>query len=130
MKLSLHFRESVDCASSHAPQRSDTKAHRNIFGVEGEVAKSIADSLRATLSPQEKASVEKKPTNNADAYVLYLRGREYQTRPDNFFQDFESAAGLFEQAIALDPNFALAHARLSVVTSNIYHWYEPTVANK
>ena len=120
--------------------KTDTDAHlwaqsydrelTDIFGVEGEVAKSIADSLRATLSPQEKASVEKKATNNADAYVLYLRGREYQTRPDNFLQDFRSAAGLFEQAIALDPNFALAHARLSTVTSNIYHWYEPTSANK
>jgi TolB-like protein/class 3 adenylate cyclase/Tfp pilus assembly protein PilF len=120
--------------------QTDTDAHLwaqsydrqliDIFGVEGEVAKSIADSLRATLSPQEKASVEKKPTNNADAYVLYLRGREYQTRPDNFLQDFQSAAQLFEQAIALDPKFALAHARLSAVTSNIYHWYERTAANK
>jgi hypothetical protein len=72
------------------------------------VAKKIADSLSATLSPQEKARVETKPTDNADAYVLYLRGREYQTRPDNFLQDFRSAAQLFEQAIVLDPNFALA----------------------
>jgi len=54
----------------------------DIFGVEAEVAKSIADSLQATLSPQEKARVETKPTTNADAYVLYLRGRDYQRRPD------------------------------------------------
>src|SRR5207237_10049833 len=60
----------------------------------------------------------------------YLRGREYQTRPDNFLQDFRSAAHFYEQAIALDPNFALAHARLSAVTSQIYHWFEPTEANK
>src|SRR6266480_3870705 len=75
----------------------------DIFAVEAEVAKQIADALSATLSPQEKARVETKPTNNADAYVLYLRGREYQTRPDNFLQDFRSAARLYEQAIALDP---------------------------
>jgi serine/threonine-protein kinase len=102
----------------------------DIFSVEGEVAKRIADALRATLSPQEKARVEAKPTDNTDAYVLYLQGREYQTRPDNFLQDFRSAAQLFEQAIALAPNFALAHARLSAVTSQIYHWFEPTEARK
>jgi TolB-like protein/class 3 adenylate cyclase/Flp pilus assembly protein TadD len=102
----------------------------DIFGVEAEVAKSIADSLQATLSPQERARVETKPTNNPDAYVLYLRGRDYQTRPDNFLQDFESASKLYEQAIALDPNFALAHARLSAVASSIYHWYRPTEAIK
>jgi len=102
----------------------------DIFAVEAEVAKQIADALSTTLSPQEKARVETKPTDNADAYVLYLRGREYQTRPDNFLQDFRSAAHFYEQAIALDPNFALAHARLSAVTSQIYHWFEPTEANK
>src|SRR2546430_7405401 len=102
----------------------------DIFSVEGEVAKRIADALRATLSPQEKVRVETKPTDNTDAYVLYLQGREYQTRPDNFLQDFRTAAQLFEQAIALDPNFALAHARLSAATSQIYHWFEPTAARK
>ena len=102
----------------------------DIFAVEAEVAKQIADALSTTLSPQEKARVETKPTDNPDAYVLYLRGREYQTRPDNFLQDFRSAAHFYEQAIALDPNFALAHARLSAVTSQIYHWFEPTEANK
>src|SRR6478672_10897317 len=116
--------------------QADTDAHlwaqsydrqlTDIFGVEAEVAKSIADSLQATLSPQEKARVETKATNNPDAYVLYLRGRTYQTRPDNFLQDFQSAAQFYEQAIALDPNFPLAHARLSATTSQIYHWFEPT----
>ncbi len=120
--------------------QADTDAHLwaqsydrqliDIFAVEAEVAKRIADALSATLSPQEKARVEIKPTENSDAYVLYLRGREYQTRPDNFLQDFRSAARFYEQAIALDPNFALAHARLSAVTSQIYHWFEPTEANK
>jgi len=98
----------------------------DIFGVEAEVAKSIAESLQATLSPQEKARVETKSTTNPDAYVLYLRARDYQTRPDNLLQDFKSAAQLYTQAIALDPNFALAHARLSAVMSTIYHWFEPT----
>jgi hypothetical protein len=58
--------------------------------------------------------------------VLYLRARDYQTRPDNLLQDFRSAINLYDQAIKLDPNFALAHARLSATTSNLYHFYEPT----
>src|SRR5216110_1974496 len=111
---------------AHLWAQSYDRQLTDIFSVEAEVAKSIADSLQATLSPQEKARVEIKPTDNADAYVLYLRGRDYQTRPDNLLQDFQSAANLYEQAIALDPKFALAHARLSAVMSQIYHWFEPT----
>jgi TolB-like protein/Tfp pilus assembly protein PilF len=111
---------------AHLWAQSYDRQLTDIFGVEGEVAKKIADSLQATLSPQEKQRVETKPTTNPDAYVLYLRARNYQTRPDNFLQDFKSAAELYKQAIARDPAFALAHARLSAVMSTIYHWFEPT----
>src|SRR5215217_3393577 len=98
----------------------------DIFGVEAEVAKNMAESLQATRSPQEKARVETKPTNNADAYVLYLRGRDYQRRPDNLLQDFQTAINFYDQAIKLDPKFALAHARLSATASVMYHFFEPT----
>ena len=110
---------------AHLWAQSYDRRLNDIFSVEGEVAKSIADSLRTTLSPQEKARVEAKPTDNPDAYVVYLRARDYQTRPDNLLQDFRSAINLYEQAIGLDPKFALAHARLSASTSNLYHFYEP-----
>jgi TolB-like protein/Flp pilus assembly protein TadD len=110
---------------AHLWAQSYDRQLTDIFGVEAEVAKSIADSLQATLSPQEKARVETKPTTNADAYVIYLRGRDYQTRPDNLLQDFKSAINLYDQAIKLDPNFALAHARLSATVSLVYHFYEP-----
>ncbi len=115
---------------AHLWAQSYDRQLTDIFAVEGEVAKNIADSLQAKLSPQEKSRVETKATSNPDAYVLYLRGRAYQTRPDNLLRDFESAAQLYEQAIALDPNFALAHARLSSTVSSIYHWFEPTAARK
>ena len=115
---------------AHLWAQSYDRQLTDIFNVEAEVAKSIADSLRTTLSPQEKARVEAKPTENADAYVIYLRARDYQTRPDNLLQDFRSAMNLFEQAIARDPTFALAHARLSAVISNLFHFYEPVEALK
>ena len=110
---------------AHLWAQSYDRQLTDIFSVEAEVAKSIADSLQTTLSPQGKAQVEARPTDNADAYVLYLRARDYQTRPDNLLQDFRSAISLFEQAIVLDPKFALAHARLSVAISNVFHFYEP-----
>src|SRR5438094_2530343 len=111
---------------AHLWAQSYNRQLTDIFGVEAEVAKSIADSLQATLSPQEKASVETKPTTNADAYVLYLRGRDYQRRPDNLLQDFQTAVNFYDQAIKLDPKFALAHARLSATASVMYHFFEPT----
>jgi len=117
-------------SDAHLWAQSYDRELTDIFAVEAEVAKRIADSLSATLSPQEKARVEAKPTDNADAYVLYLRARNYQTRPDNLLQDFQTAARLYEQAIALDPNFALAHARLSATTSIIYHFFQPTEERK
>jgi TolB-like protein/Flp pilus assembly protein TadD len=110
---------------AHLWAQSYNRQLTDIFEVEAEVAKSIADSLQATLSPQEKARVETKPTTNADAYVLYLRARDYQTRPDNLLQDFKSAISLYDQAIKLDPDFALAHARASATASAVYHFYEP-----
>jgi TolB-like protein/Flp pilus assembly protein TadD len=115
---------------AHLWAQSYNRQLTDIFSVEAEVAKSIADSLQTTLSPQEKARVETKPTENSDAYVLYLRARDYQTRPDNLLQDFRSAINLYDQAIKLDSKFALAHARLSATTSQLYHFYEPTEAWK
>ena len=111
---------------AHLWAQSYDRQLTDIFAVEAEVAKMIADSLQATLSPQEKASVETKPTTNADAYVLYLRGRDYQRRPDNLLQDFQTAVNFYDQAIKLDPKFALAHARLSATASVMYHFFEPT----
>lgn len=94
--------------------------------LQGELATEIAGALRATLSPEEKTRVEEKPTENADAYVLYLRAREYQTRPTGLLQDYQMATSLYTQALALDPSFALAHARLSEVLSYTYLNFQPT----
>ncbi|MFN2622234.1 MAG: hypothetical protein ABR611_05255 [Chthoniobacterales bacterium] len=98
------------------------------ISLQGELAGEIANALRATLSPEEKARVETKPTSNADAYVLFLQGRGPQNRPSALLQDKQLAEQLYKQAIALDPKFALAHARLSQTISEIYHTFQPTNA--
>jgi len=95
------------------------------LGLEGELAKEIADALRAQLTPDEKVRVAKEPTQNADAYELYLRARPYEQGPDTLLQDYRRAVELYSQAIQLDPDFALAHARLASTYAEIYHFHEP-----
>src|SRR5437667_9287746 len=96
------------------------------LGLQGELASEIADALRANLSADEKARVATKPTQNPDAYVFYLRANQISRNPDTLLQDYKTAEQLFMQAIALDPDFALAHARLASVCAEIFHYYEPT----
>ncbi len=98
----------------------------NSLGIQGQLAREIAEALRATLTPEEKARVAQKPTNNPQAYDLYLQARQYEFRPDNFLQDYRTAEQLYTQAITLDPKFALAHAGLARTCARIYHFYEPT----
>ncbi|HEU5248049.1 MAG TPA: hypothetical protein VFU09_13250 [Candidatus Udaeobacter sp.] len=96
------------------------------LGLQGELASEIADALRATLSTDEQARVTAKPTRNPDAYVFYLRANQISLNPDTLLEDYKTAEQLYMQAIALDPNFALAHARLASVCAEIFHYYEPT----
>jgi TolB-like protein/Flp pilus assembly protein TadD len=95
------------------------------LGLQGELAAEIANTLHATLSPEEKTRVQQKPTNNADAYALYLRASALEHKPDTLLQDYQAAVELYSQAIALDPSFALAHARLASTCAAIFHFHEP-----
>jgi serine/threonine-protein kinase len=96
------------------------------LGLQGELASEIADALRATLSTDEQARVTAKPTQNPDAYVFYLRANQISRNPDTVLEDYKTAEQLYKQAIALDPDFALAHARLASVCAEVFHYYEPT----
>jgi len=100
------------------------------LGLQGELASEIAAELRATLSPEEKGRVETKPTENPDAYVLYLKARGYETNPDRLFEDLTLAERLYSEALQHDPSFAIAHARLSATLARIYHWFDPTDERK
>jgi tetratricopeptide (TPR) repeat protein len=75
--------------------------------------------LRITLSPQEQQALASKPTDNLQAYDLYLRGKSYARRLQR--QDMEFAVQMFENAILLDPNFALAYAALANVCAQNYY---------
>ena len=86
---------------------------KDSIALQGEVAAEIATALAAKLSPEEKAQVEAKLTNNPDAYVVYLRGREIQMRPEVSRDNYLAAEQCYRHAVALDSRFALAHARLA-----------------
>jgi TolB-like protein/Flp pilus assembly protein TadD len=94
----------------------------DIFGVESEIAKRIADSLQAKLTGREEQALAVKPTNNPEAYNAYLRGLAFEARSYfNYSSDLvRKAVGFYEEAVQLDPNFALAWARLSRANANLY----------
>jgi TolB-like protein/Tfp pilus assembly protein PilF len=121
-------------------QLIDTASDQNIWSerydrtladsitLQGELASEIAGALHATLTADEKARVEAKSTESPDAYVAYLRGRELELRPERSRENFLSAESSYKQAIALDPKFVLARARLSLVQTLHYEYFEPTNA--
>ncbi len=88
---------------------------KDVFEVQDEIARSITQALRITLSPQEERTIARKPTENLQAYDCFLRGRSYTRR-----ENLEYAMQMFERAIALDPNFALAHAGIANVCGLLY----------
>ena len=80
----------------------------DIFAVESEIAQTVAQALQATLTGSEKSSIAKKPTENPEAYELYLKGRFFWNKRTGV--DLRKAVEYFQQAIAKDPNYALAYA--------------------
>jgi TolB-like protein len=94
------------------------------LGLQGELATEIAGALRTRLAPAVKASLEVKPTENPDAYVFYLRGREYQMRPEFSQDNFRAAENFYKQAVAVDERFALARARLAEMQIYLYIGYD------
>src|SRR6185436_19268905 len=101
----------------------------DIFSVESEVAKAIADQLRAKITGQEEQVIAAKPTDNPEAYDAYLRGLAYTLKPNNTASSL-GAQKYLREAVKLDPKFALAWALLSKTESRGYITVnlQPTVA--
>jgi TolB-like protein/Flp pilus assembly protein TadD len=102
----------------------------DVFAIQTDLAQKIVSTLRAKLSPSEKARLDRRPTENPDAYLLFIQAEQYANRPDMFSDDSQKAEQLLEQAIKLDPNFAAAFACLSMVESWAYHTFDPTQARR
>ena len=99
------------------------------FAIQSEVAQRIVAAVGAALTNAEQGRLTAAPTANAQAYRLYLQGNDYLNRPGGLRQDLEVAQQLYERALALDPNFALAHVALSQVHGLTYWFkYDPSPA--
>ena len=114
---------------SHLWAESYDRKMTDIFEVESEIAKRIAESLQAKLSGREEQALAVKPTNNPEAYDAYLRGLAFEARSRFSLVSIDlvwKAVGFYERAVQLDPDFALAWARLSRADALLYFNGEDT----
>ncbi len=111
----------------HLWAESYDRTLENIFGVEGEIAQAVADSLKAKLTGAEEKILAQKPTTNPAAYEAYLRGTSQYSGMNN--DDLKAAVSSFEEAVRLDPQFATAWAALSQANSSAF-FQETTAANR
>jgi TolB-like protein/Tfp pilus assembly protein PilF len=97
----------------------------DVFAIQTDLAKKIAQELSAKLSPTEKEQMTRKPTENGEAYLAFVQAHNFQREVEDLSK-LKQAEQLYDRALRLDPNFALACAGLSRLHSWIYHTYEPT----
>ena len=102
----------------------------DVFAIQTDLAQKIASALQAKLSPNEKALLDHRPTQNPDAYLLFVQAHDWANRAEMFHDTSLKAEPLFEQAIKLDPNFAAAFAGLSMVESWVYHNSDPVPSRR
>ena len=95
---------------------------QDVFELQDEIARKIAEALRITLTRQEEEALAAKPTENLQAYDLYLRGKSYARRLTR--QDLEFALQMFENAVSVDSGFALAHAAIANACAQYHYHYE------
>ena len=113
-------------SESHVWAETYDRTLDDAFAVQSEIAQRIVAAVGATLTRAEAVAVATAPTANAEAYRLYLQGEQYFYRPGDERRNYEAAQQLYERALVLDPDFALAHAALSYTHGMMYQYrYDP-----
>src|SRR5437899_1268348 len=97
----------------------------DVLAIQTDLAKKITGELQAKLSPEEKAQMERKPTENGEAYLAFVQAQNLGCAVEDF-DKLKQSEQLYERAIQLDPNFALALARSSLLQSWIVHTFDRT----
>ncbi len=95
---------------------------KDIFAIQGELAKAIAQALKVALTDQQAETIAHAPTENTAAYELFLRERELEEREGNNKDRVRESINLIQRAVALDPNFAQAWSLLAVLHAQTYFW--------
>ena len=118
----------IEAASdSHLWSETYDREMRDVFAIQDDIAQSIVDALKVTLSPKERRSIQYVATSDARAFDFYLRGRNYMYTMTR--RDYEHAIRMFEQAIAVDAKYALAYAGLADAYSHLYRYADATQKN-
>src|SRR5437870_9765932 len=102
----------------------------DVFAIQTDLAREIAGALQAKLSPTEKAQMERKPTENGEAYLAFLQAHTLFFQSMEDLEKLKQAEQLYERAIQLDPKFALAFARWSQLESWLVHSFERTAERR
>jgi TolB-like protein len=110
-------------ADKHIWSNEYTREIKQIFSLQSEIARDIAAELRAILSPGEIEQIEKKPTENLEAYNYYLQGNFYYRKSFDV-EDLRTANRLYGKAIELDPEFALAYTGTAYCLMNRYWFHQ------
>jgi TolB-like protein/Tfp pilus assembly protein PilF len=98
----------------------------DVFAIQSDLAQKIADELKAKLSPTEKAQIERKPTENGEAYLAFVQAHNLFVTGVEDIEKLKQGEQLYARAIELDPKFALALARYSQLESWIVHTFDST----
>src|SRR5437660_3918122 len=101
----------------------------DVFAIQTDLAQKITDALQAKLSPAEKSRIERKPTENSEAYLAFVQAHNLQDAVEDL-EKLKQSEQLYARAIQLDPMFALAIARYSQLESWIVHTFERTVERR
>src|SRR5213594_3829431 len=101
----------------------------DVLAIQTDLAKKIASELQAKLSPAEKERIERKPTENSEAYLAFVQARNLQSAYEDLGR-LKQSGQLFERAIELDPRYALALSRYSQLQSWVVHQFEGTPARR
>lgn len=106
---------------SHLWSKTYDREIDDIFEVQNKIAASIVDALHLTLSPESRHNLKMPPTDNIEAFDFYLRGREFFHRSDKGHLNI--AREMYEKAIEIDPNYALAWAGLAICCADLYRYH-------
>jgi TolB-like protein len=128
VRVNVHLIKAVD--ESHLWADTFDRKLTDIFSVESDIARAVADQLQAKLTGQEEQVIAAKPTDNPEAYDAYLRGLAYNLKTQTTPANSLGAQRYLREAVRLDPKFALAWALLSIVDSGSYiaQNLQPTLA--
>ncbi len=112
---------------SHLWSETYDREMKDVFAIQDDIARSIAEALQVALGPKERRALQNIATADPQAYDFYLKGRKYLyafTR-----RDFLHAISMFERAIELDPRYAMAYAGMADAYSMLYRYAEATAGN-